>query len=376
MTSRLPRAAVTLNRGSSSVKSALFSLDRPLRSIRHETIDCGDTSTLEPVLTWIADQRAAWDIVAFGHRLVHGGRAFAEPQRITDDVIDQLQHLIDFAPNHLPGELALIDLVRHAHPEALHVACFDTAFHRDLPELARRLPIPSRYDEDGIRAYGFHGLSCTFLLDELERVAGLAAASGRVILAHLGSGSSLTAVVNRRPVDTSMTFSPTSGLIMSTRSGDLDPALVTYVERHYKMTPENLEDLVTHSSGLLGISGTTGDMRELLQCEGTNPAARLAVDMYCYRIRKMIGAYAAVLGGLDTVVFSGGIGEHAPAVRARIARGLAFLGITIDPERNAEGAGVVSHIDGPITVRVIATDEEAVIARAVSALWLPLQSKE
>ena len=254
------------------------------------------------------------------------------------------------------------------------MACFDTAFHHDLPEVARRLPIPQAYDAQGVRRYGFHGLSYAFLVEQLQRLAGSAAARGRLILAHLGNGSSLAAVHDGRSIDTTMAFTPIGGVVMSTRSGDLDPGVVTYLARSEGLTPDQVEDLLSHRAGLLGISSATGDMRDLLDRAPHDPASRLAVAVYGYHIKKAIGALAAALGGLDTLVFSGGIGEHVPVVRGMICDGLEFLGVQLDTTRNEANAPVISSISSPaarVVVRVIPTDEELMIARAAYGLLGP-----
>jgi acetate kinase len=245
------------------------------------------------------------------------------------------------------------------------VACFDTAFHHDLPRVAQLLPIPRRYEAQGVRRYGFHGLSYAFLMGELARLAGAEAAHGRVVLAHLGNGASLAAVRDGTPVDTSMSFTPTAGVPMSTRSGDLDPGLVWYLARTENMSAKQFNEMVNFQSGLLGISETSSDMSDLLDREPQDVRAADAVALFCYQVKKWIGAFAAALGGLDTLIFAGGIGENASTVRARICEGLEFLGIALEEERNAANAGVISAAAGQVAVRVIRTDEELMIARSV-----------
>jgi acetate kinase len=248
------------------------------------------------------------------------------------------------------------------------VACFDTAFHSDLPPVARLLPIPRRYAERGVRRYGFHGLSYSYLMAELERLAGKAAAAGRVILAHLGNGASMAAVHAGRSIDTSMAFTPAAGLVMGTRSGDLDPGLVAYLARADGVDAAAFDALVNGESGLLGLSETSSDVRDLLAREAGDRRAAEALAVFCYQAKKWIGALSAALGGLDTLVFAGGIGEHAAPLRARICDGLAFLGLAIDPARNATDAAVISSDTSRVTVRVIPTDEELWIARETAAL--------
>ena len=272
-------------------------------------------------------------------------------------------------PDHLPGEIRLIEMLRQRHPSLPQLACFDTAFHHDMPRLAQLLPIPRRYEALGLRRYGFHGLSYAYLMEELERIAGAEAARGRVILAHLGGGASLAAVHAGRCIDTSMAFTPTAGLPMATRSGDLDPGIAAHLARTEGLTTQRFYEMANHESGLLGISETSGDMRDLLAAEAGDVRAAEAVALFCYQAKKWIGAYAAALGGVDTLVFAGGIGEHAAPVRDRICGGLGFLGIELDPARNSLHADVISNPAGKATVRVIRTDEELMIARSVCR-WL------
>jgi acetate kinase len=357
---------LAVNSGSSSVKFALFTNDSDPTPLRRGSIDVTDRSTVAgQLLERIAPDLGNHPLRAIGHRLVHGGADYAAPERVTRTLLDALIQLIPFAPNHLPDEISLIESFEQRRPELPQVACFDTAFHGDLPAIARRLPIPAAYDVKGLRRYGFHGLSYAFLLEDLRRNAGAAAAEGHVVMAHLGNGSSLAAVQAGRCVDTSMGFTPIGGVVMSTRSGDLDPGVVTFITRSEGLDADQVEHLLSHRSGLLGISGVSGDMRDLLAREATDPASQLAVAIYCYEIKKRIGAYAAVLGGLDTLIFSGGIGEHAPVIRSRICRGLQFLGIELDESLNQHNAPVISHSHAAVTVRVIATDEELMIARAI-----------
>jgi acetate kinase len=267
---------------------------------------------------------------------------------------------------HLPREIALVEAFSAVYPGIPQVACFDTAFHHELPRVAQLLPIPRRYFDAGVRRLGFHGLSYTWLLDALGRHAGPAAARGHVIFAHLGAGASLAAVRDRQPIDTTMAFTPTAGLVMNTRPGDLDPGLVTYLMRSENRTPDQMDDVLNRECGLAGLSGGSPDMRDLLARRATDVRAADAVDVFCYQIRKWIGAFAAALDGLDTLVFSAGIGEHVPEIRAQICEGLQFLGLRVDTERNARSAPVISADDSRVNVRIIPTDEESVIAREVA----------
>jgi len=265
----------------------------------------------------------------------------------------------------MPGEILLIEAFRRRFPDLAQVACFDTAFHHGLPRVAQMLPIPRRYEAQGVRRYGFHGLSYAFLMEELARLAGSETARGRVILAHLGSGASLAAVRDATSVDTSMSFTPASGVMMSTRSGDLDPGLVWYLARAQGFDAKRFNEMVNSQSGLLGVSETSSDMRDLLHRETKDVRAAEAVALFCYQTKKWIGAFAAALGGLDTLVFAGGIGENAPTVRARICDGLGFLGIELEEKRNTASEGVISAPASRVAIHVIRTDEELMIAKTV-----------
>jgi acetate kinase len=290
---------------------------------------------------------------------------------VTPVLLEELHRLRPYDPDHLPREIELIEAFRERHPQMPQVACFDTAFHQTMPVVAKMLPIPRRFFAAGVQRYGFHGLSYAYLVEELTRLGDPAAARGRVILAHLGNGASLAAVRNGESIDTSMGFTPTAGLVMSTRSGDLDPGLAPYLARTEKMTTPQFYEMVNHKSGLLGISETSPDMRDLQDREKEDGRAAEAVALFCYQAKKWIGAYAAALGGLDTLVFAGGIGENASVVRARICEGLGFLGVELDPARNTANAGVISVDAGRTVVRVIRTDEELMIARSVFRLLGP-----
>ena len=317
------------------------------------------------LMDWIEERSDRDALTAVGHRVVHGGPKYSQPQRITAEMVEELHRLSAFDPEHLPEEILLTEAFHRRFPDLPQVACFDTAFHHDLPRVAQLLPIPRRYEAQGVRRYGFHGLSYAFLMGELARLAGTEAAHGRVILAHLGNGASLAAVRDGKPVDTSMSFTPTAGVPMSTRSGDLDPGLVWYLARTEKMSAKQFNEMVNSQSGLLGISETSSDMRDLLDRETQDVRAAEAVALFCYQVKKWIGAFAAALGGLDTLVFAGGIGENAPPVRARICDGLGFLGMELEEKRNAATESVISAAASRVAVRVIHTDEELMIARSV-----------
>jgi acetate kinase len=280
-------------------------------------------------------------------------------------MIEELHQLKPFDPEHLPEEILLTEAFHRRFPDLVQVACFDTAFHHNLPRVAQMFPIPRLYEAQGVRRYGFHGLSYAFLMEELERVAGVQAARGRVILAHLGNGASLAAVNKGKSMDTSMGLTPTGGIPMSTRSGDLDPGLVWYLARTENVTAKKFNEMVNFQSGLLGISETSYDMQDLLEREAKDIRAAEAVALFCYQVKKWIGAFAAALGGVDTLVFAGGIGENAPQVRTRICDGLGFLGIEFEEKRNVANAAVISTEASRVTIRVMHTDEEWMIAKMV-----------
>jgi acetate kinase len=257
-------------------------------------------------------------------------------------MVAQLHKLSPFDPNHLPEEILLMEAFQRRFQNLVQIACFDTAFHHDMPRVAQLLPIPRRYEAKGVRRYGFHGLSYAYLMSEFERLVGAKAANSRVILAHLGSGASLAAVRDGKSVDTSMGFTPAAGLVMSSRSGDLNPGLVSFLACSEQMTPAQFDRMVNHESGLLGVSETSADMQDLLAHESRDVRAAEAVALFCYQAKKWIGAYAAALDGLDTLIFAGGIGEHAPDIRNRICEGLSFLGIELEKSRNDNTADVIS----------------------------------
>ena len=362
---------LTINGGSSTVKFALFDTStlKPILRDKIDRIDADDQSrSARHVVDQIRPKLKGVAPAAIGHRVVHGGVKLLEHQRVTPELIAELKRSIPLDLPHLPGEIALIEAFGEAFAGVPQIACFDTAFHRDLPRVAQLLPIPRRYDAAGVRRFGFHGLSYTYLMGELERVAGTDAANGRVILAHLGNGASMVAVKGGKPIDTTMAFTPIAGMVMGTRSGDLDPGLLTYMMRVENRTPEQMESFLSRECGLIGVSETTSDMRDLLARRASDVRAVEAFDLFCYSARKWIGAFAAALGGLDTLVFSGGIGENSVDARAGICTGLDFLGLRIDAKANATSAAAVSSPDSRVIVRVIRTDEEIVIARLVARI--------
>jgi len=386
------RRLLTINTGSSSLKAALYHLREDtaktlelraeasriggrgggmrLADARGETLDerrddlPDHAAALDALMSRLRDRGLDRDdlLAAVGHRIVHGGDRHREPQRVTPGVVADLRALVPIDPNHLPQAIAAIDAVGRAYPTVPQVACFDTAFHSRMPRVARLYALPSRLAEEGIIRYGFHGLSYEYVMEELRRLEPEAAA-GRVVVAHLGNGASMAAVRGGVGVDTTMGFTPTGGLVMGTRSGDLDPSVPLFLLEERGLNPTEVSDLLNKQAGLLGVSGRSADMRDLLDREPDDRRAAEAVALFCYQAKKFLGALAAALGGLDALVFTGGIGEHSATVRERVCEGLGFLGIRLDPDRNAAHAPVISSDDAPVTVRVVPTDEDLMVAR-------------
>jgi acetate kinase len=379
-----------INGGSSSIKFAFYTVGEPLKRGLHGKVDriglsktnltyhdpdgkpkanrklaaTDHKSAANSLIDWLEKQNQFASVKAVGHRVVHGMK-HTEPEIVTKRLLDELHRVSPIDPDHLPREIELIEVLRQRHPAIPQVACFDTAFHQTMPRVAKLLPIPRRFDAKGIQRYGFHGLSYAYLMEELARLGDPAAKSGRIILAHLGNGASMAAVRDGKSIDTSMCFTPTAGLVMSTRSGDLDPGIAPYLARTEQMTTKEFYEMVNHKSGLLGVSETSSDMRDLLEHEKKDVRAAEAIELFCYQAKKWIGAYVAALGGLGTLVFAGGIGENAPVIRARICEGLRYLGIELSESRNAKTKAVISRASSRVTVRVIRTDEELMIARSV-----------
>ena len=378
-----------VNSGSSSIKYALYRMGHEDETLLAQ--GAAERIGLEDGRSWIrsgrnpaaterrfdiADHRAAVTAVfeqlrdlrlgeptAVGHRVVHGGPSHLQPARIDSALIADIRKIVGYAPLHLPAQLDGIDAVAARYPGLPQVACFDTAFHGFMPELAKRFPLPQKYWEEGLQRYGFHGLSYEYVMDSLRPPS-----DHRIVIAHLGNGSSLAAVHNGKPVDTTMGFTPAGGFMMGTRSGDLDPGILLYLLNEKGYTGQQLEDLVNRQSGLLGVSGSTQDMQTLLSRRETDSSASLAVDLFCYHVRKHVGSMAAVLGGLDALVFTGGIGENAAPVRSAICAGMRHLGIILDAGRNAIHADPISANESPCAIRLIRTNEDAVIARQTHRL--------
>lgn len=384
---------LAINGGSSSIKFALFdTAEGPQRKlsggIDRIGLDGGSLKTrnaatgeseqvplathshaeaVERLVHWLSSQIDLSALAAIGHRIVHGGPTLMEPCWIDEGVLAELRRMAPFDPEHLPGEIELIEGFRRATPHARQGACFDTSFHSQLPDVARRLAIPRKYAARGIHRYGFHGISYSYLLEELSRLDP-AAAAGRVVMAHLGNGASMAAVAGGKCIDTTMAFTPTAGLVMSTRSGDFDPGLVRYLIEEEGLSAAGFHELVNRRSGLLGVSETSSDMRDLLARRAHDTRAAEAVALFCYQAKKTIGAFAAALGGLDAIVFSGGIGENAHEVRVMICQGLDFLGLVVDGGRNEAGESLISAAGSRVKAYVIATDEESMIAKTIQQM--------
>lgn len=380
---------LTINSGSSSIKFSLYGLgeteslilkgalagigvDRGYLQVEDQVghqlaarkIDLPDHDAAWKILfNWLQGHEIGQDLHAVGHRLVHGGTNHVKPQLVSPALIEDLKRLLPLAPDHLPQEIKGLKAVQRHYPSLPQVVCFDTAFHRRMPEVAQRYALPEPLFQAGLQRYGFHGLSYEYILQELEREVGPQGGSGKLIIAHLGNGASLAAIEEGRSLDTTMGLTPAGGLVMSTRSGDLDPGVMLYLLQEKGMTPAAVNHLINHQAGLLGISGISSDMQALLAREATEAGAALAVELFCYQARKFAGALAAVLGGLHSLVFTGGIGENSAIIRARICANLDFLGIHLDPDLNLENASIISKKGSPVSVRVMKTNEELMIAR-------------
>jgi acetate kinase len=382
-------AILVLNAGSSSVKFSLFEgherpgtkglvCDGEFDGIGHRVHfvarDNSESSladlylrqgtthedALATLLSWVEDQFPNHRLLAAGHRVVHGGSLFTSPVRIDASVVEELRRLVPLAPLHQPHNLAAITAISKLHPELTQVACFDTAFHHTQPELAAAFALPRTITAQGVRRYGFHGLSYEYIASVLPDVLG-PVAEGRVVVAHLGSGASMCAICQRRSVATTMSFTPLDGLAMGTRCGSLDPGVILYLIQEKGMTPQAVSDLLYHSSGLLGVSGISDDMRTLLAID--DPLAANAVALFVYRFSRELGSLAASLGGLDALVFTAGIGEHAPEIRRLACQQASWLGIELDDAANASGAARISTPASKVSAWVIPTNEDLMIAR-------------
>ena len=381
-------SVLIINGGSSSIKFSFYKIKDLTKQLLHgelentgaknaklhfsniitnkkNSIDVKSNSQNDAVsflIDWFEKQDEFVSIKAIGHRIVHGMK-HTQPEKITPELLNELKEISAYDPEHLPEEIKLIEIFQKRFPAIEQVACFDTSFHTSMPTVAKLLPIPRKYFSMGIQRYGFHGLSYSYLMEELHKLSGNKIDKEKIILAHLGNGASLAAIKDGKSIDTSMGFTPTSGIPMSTRTGDLDPGVAWYLMQEEKLSAKQFNHLINHESGLLGISETNSDMRKLIKLQATDNRAAEAIELFCYQTKKWIGAFAAALGGLDTLVFSGGIGENAPEIRQRICNGLQFLGIELDEKRNANNEAIISADHCKVIVRVIKTNEELMIAK-------------
>jgi acetate kinase len=379
---------LTINVGSSSIKFALYEMGEMLIRVysgelegigtkkiqlnfenyikNHKigvNVDIGEHDTgIAFVVDWL-EKSADFDrIKVTGHRFVQGLK-YTEPIIVTKALLDELYDIREFDPEHLPGEIKMIETLRSRHPEMIQIACFDTSFHTTMPRVVKMLPIPRRYFALGIQKYGFHGLSYSYIMDEVRRTEGHSASKEKIIIAHLGQGASMVAVKDGKSTDTSMGFTPASGLPMGTRTGDIDPGIALYMMKTEELLPHEFNDLINHQSGMLGISETSSDMRDLLDLQKTDIRAAEAVELFCYQARKWIGSFAAVLGGIDRLIFTGGIGENSPEIRERICRDLQFLGVEINETKNKSNEGIISESYAKVAVQVMKTNEQIMIAQ-------------
>jgi len=377
------KAILTINVGSSSLKFAVFSYNEGVVELAHGSFkQIGENKTeftvkqteqksteqlphlsppqaLAHLVQWLK-QHIAYEIVAIGHRLVHGGPDLFAPVIINKDILQHLTNYIAFAPEHLPNALAGIKSIEQLYPNVMQVACFDTAFHQHLPVVAQTLPLPHNVLQGGLRKYGFHGLSYEFIYDKFKSID-KDADRKKIIIAHLGNGASMAAIQNGKSHDTTMGFTPAGGLIMGSRTGDMDPGIIVYLLQHYNLTPAELTELINHKAGLKGISGISSDMKTLCELKD-NEYARLAIDMFVYSAKKHLGGLIAALGGIDTLIFTGGIGESNAYIREAICTGMLYTGIEIDTEKKSEHSSTISVSGAKVLVQVIKTDEERVIA--------------
>jgi acetate kinase len=388
----MSKTILALNAGSSSIKFGLFGMAgaEPTYLFAGEVADVGDKphltikdtdgrnvldrgwlaprkqeDILDDILVWVDQNAGNGGLAAVGHRIVHGGPHFVAPVRLDPKTIDDLARLTPMAPLHQEACLAPARTLLSLRPDMMQVGCFDTAFHAALAPPVSRFAIPRSYEQSGIRRYGFHGLSYEFIAGRLQEISPKLAAK-RTVVAHLGSGASLCAMRNGRSVDTTMGFTPLDGLMMGTRCGTIDPGILLYLQRERGLSAEDLEQLLYHKSGLLGVSEISGDMRTLLS--SSDPRAVEAVELFTFEVAKAVCAMALTLQGLDCIVFTGGIGEHAAEVRTRTCAKLRWLGVELDPKANGSNGDVASASSSSVEVRVIPTSEETVIARHVSAL--------
>jgi len=380
---------LSINAGSSSIKCAAYEIGHsaseltPLASASIENIGQpdavlltgADDETLTPLAApdhmaamtalydWLGQKFSLGQVSMIGHRVVHGGTAFSGPTVLDQPVVDKLHELQKLDPDHMPGALAAMSVTGQKLPGVPQVACFDTAFFTDIPKVASIIPLPKTVRDKGVKRYGFHGLSYTYLLESFRAHEGEAAARGRIIMAHLGSGASLAAVKDGRAVDMTMGFTPASGIPMSTRSGSIDPGLALYLHRTLGLSAKDFDHILNKASGLLGVSETTADMHTLLQTQSSDPRAAQAIELFCYEVSKAIGALAATIDGVNSIIFAGGIGERSAEIRRRVCAKLTHLGVKLDDAQNQASNRCISATESDVGVHVIHTDESIIIAK-------------
>jgi acetate kinase len=388
-----PTKILTLNSGSSSIKFSIYQMadgERLLLSGKLERIGLPEghveisgesvaafsenralpdhASAIRIVFDQLRERGLADDLSAIGHRVVMGGPRHTAPQRVTPELVQELNALCRIDPPHMPAALKTIEAAGDFRPGIFQVACFDTSFHRTMPKVAQTYALPRVLVEQlGIIRYGFHGLSYEYILAELRRLDPIAA-KGKIIIAHLGNGASMAALCDAKSVETTMGFTPAGGLVMSSRSGDLDPGVLSYLMTQKSMSGTELNDLIYKESGLRGLSGFSSDMQDLTREKDRNPHAEEAIALFCYQAKKFMGGLVAVLDGVETVIFTGGIGENSSVVRELICKDLSYLGLHVDSARNEAHAEIISSAESRITVRVIKTNEELMIARHTNEL--------
>jgi acetate kinase len=365
-------AIAAINSGSSSLKFKLFSTTDPLQELASgEIADIGShkktksksiADVADSAVGWLKQQRNDCTLTGIGHRIVHGGLQFREPVQIDGNLLEVLKKLEPFAPLHMPDAITIISVFIKTFPDILQVACFDTAFHRQMPFEARHYPIPRSFWRRGIVRFGFHGISCEYIYQHLQQAYPLLN-SKKIIIAHLGSGSSLTAIKDGHSIENTMGFSPAGGMMMNTRSGDVDPNMISYCLKEKLIDANQLDDFFNKDSGLRAIAGSAVSMEQLLEKEKTNTKAAEAILMYCYHAKKQIGALAAAMGGLDILVFTGGIGGHSPVIRKRICENADFIGIHINDELNDQATENISEFGARVQVYVIPANEELILAQ-------------
>lgn len=400
MSLRVPMHILTINSGSSSLKFSLYNMQRDAQivllegfierigfkdscfqvkdslgniSVQEQCALPDHNAALDLFLKWWKKQDSISRLDAVGHRIVQGGKNYTIPQKISPALLKELKNFIPLAPDHLPQALNAIEAILKVYPNLPQIVCFDTAFHRHMPVHAQTYPLPRHITESGVIRYGFHGISYESIMEQLRKTSDERTAQGRVVIAHLGNGASMTAVHRGISIDTTMGFTPSGGLMMSTRCGDMDPSVIVYLLMQSGMDLNSIKTMINDQSGLLGVSGISSDMHDLLQKEKNSPEASEAINLFCYQAKKFLGALVAALGGLDTLIFTGGIGEHSAPIRERICANMDYLGISLDHSQNKTNAPIISKGESSVIVRVMKTDEALILAKHTKSLITDLE---